>query len=172
MMSHPLGNVFGAMVENEQDQIPDEGFLVTKMPMYFIVSVDKILLCLGVLLWTSIREWTSIWVLHSYSLLVVKCKLYPLVRLQYCYWWKGGWLFGKWYHCVCHSVLFLIAPIVDYNVKEKVRSRFSVSVVSLTSMYIHWFVFFKIDDTYSVSEFHILSSRMYFTDIVYIAFGH
>ena len=50
MMSHPLGNVFGAMVENEQDQIPDEGFLVTKMPMYFIVSVDKILLCLGVLL--------------------------------------------------------------------------------------------------------------------------
>ena len=95
--------------------------------------------------WTSIREWTSIWVLHSYSLLVVKCKLYPLVRLQYCYWWKGGWLFGKWYHCVCHSVLFLIAPIVDYNVKEKVRSRFSVSVVSLTSMYIHWFVFFKID---------------------------
>jgi hypothetical protein len=36
------------MMEKGQDQIPDEGFLMTKMPMYFIVSVDKILLCLGV----------------------------------------------------------------------------------------------------------------------------
>jgi hypothetical protein len=32
------------------DQIPDEGFLMTKIPMYIIVTVDKILLCLGVLL--------------------------------------------------------------------------------------------------------------------------
>jgi hypothetical protein len=45
-----LGNVFEAMMEKGQDQIPDEGFLMTKMPMYFIVTVDKILLCLGVLL--------------------------------------------------------------------------------------------------------------------------
>ena len=49
MTSHSLGNVFDAMMEKGQDQIPDEGFL-TKMPMYFIVTVDKILLCLGVLL--------------------------------------------------------------------------------------------------------------------------
>ena len=48
MMSHPLGNVFKAMMEKGQDQIPDEGFLMTKMPMYFIVTVDKILLFLGV----------------------------------------------------------------------------------------------------------------------------
>jgi hypothetical protein len=48
MTSHPLGNVLEAMMEKEQDQIPDEGFLMTKM--YFIVTVDKILLCLGVLL--------------------------------------------------------------------------------------------------------------------------
>jgi hypothetical protein len=52
MTSHPLGNVFEAMpmMEKGQDQIPDEGFLMTKMSMYFIVTVDKILLCLGVLL--------------------------------------------------------------------------------------------------------------------------
>jgi hypothetical protein len=50
MTSHPLRNVFEAMMEKGQDQIPDEGFLMTKMPMYFIVTVDKILLCLGVLL--------------------------------------------------------------------------------------------------------------------------
>ena len=34
MTSHPLGNVFKAMMEKGQDQIPDEGFLMTKMPMY------------------------------------------------------------------------------------------------------------------------------------------
>jgi hypothetical protein len=43
MTSHPLGNVFEVMMEKGQDQIPDEGFLMTKMPMYFIVTVDKIL---------------------------------------------------------------------------------------------------------------------------------
>jgi hypothetical protein len=37
-----LGNVFEAMMEKGQDQIPDDGFLMTKMPMYFIVTVDKI----------------------------------------------------------------------------------------------------------------------------------
>ena len=42
--------VFEAMMEKGQDQIPDEGFLMTKTPRYFIVTVDKILLCLGVLL--------------------------------------------------------------------------------------------------------------------------
>jgi hypothetical protein len=36
MTSHPLGNVFEAMMDKGQDQIPDEGFLMTKMPMYFI----------------------------------------------------------------------------------------------------------------------------------------
>jgi hypothetical protein len=41
MTSHPLGNVVEAMMEKGQDQIPDEGFLMTKMPMYFIVTVDK-----------------------------------------------------------------------------------------------------------------------------------
>ena len=50
MTSHPLGNVFEEMMEKGQDQIPDEGFLMTKMLRYFIVTVDKILLCLGVLL--------------------------------------------------------------------------------------------------------------------------
>jgi hypothetical protein len=42
MTSHPLGNVFEAMMEKGQDQIPDEGFLMKKMPMYLIVTVDKI----------------------------------------------------------------------------------------------------------------------------------
>jgi hypothetical protein len=45
MTSHPLGNVFEAMMKKGKDRIPDEGFLMTKMPMYFIVTVDKILLC-------------------------------------------------------------------------------------------------------------------------------
>jgi hypothetical protein len=50
-----IGNVFEAMMEKGQDQIPDDGFLMTKdknayVPGYFIVTVDKILLCLGVLL--------------------------------------------------------------------------------------------------------------------------
>ena len=45
MMSHPLVQVFEAMME-KQDQISDEGFLMTKMPMFFIVTVDKIVLCL------------------------------------------------------------------------------------------------------------------------------
>jgi hypothetical protein len=35
MTSYPLGNVFEAMMEKGQEQIPDEGFLMTKMPMYF-----------------------------------------------------------------------------------------------------------------------------------------
>ena len=30
IMSHPLGKVFEAMIEKRQDQIPDEGFLMTK----------------------------------------------------------------------------------------------------------------------------------------------
>jgi hypothetical protein len=39
------------MMEKGQDQIPDEGILITKIPRYFIVTVDKILLCfIGVLL--------------------------------------------------------------------------------------------------------------------------
>ena len=50
MASHPLGNVFEAMTEKGQNQISDDGLLMTKMLMYFIVTVDKILLCLGVLL--------------------------------------------------------------------------------------------------------------------------
>jgi hypothetical protein len=37
MTSHSLGNVFEAMMEKGQDQIPDDGFLMTKM--YFIVSL-------------------------------------------------------------------------------------------------------------------------------------
>ena len=41
MMSHPLANVFEAMMEKGQDQIPDEGFLMTKMPMYFLVTAFK-----------------------------------------------------------------------------------------------------------------------------------
>ena len=52
MTSHPLGNVFEAMMAKGQDQIPNEGFLMTKMLMYFIVTVDKILLRLGVLLFS------------------------------------------------------------------------------------------------------------------------
>jgi hypothetical protein len=43
MTSHPLGNVFEAMMEKGQDQIPDEGFLMTKMPMYFPISVESTL---------------------------------------------------------------------------------------------------------------------------------
>ena len=50
MTSQPLGHGFETMMENGQDQILDEGFLMTKMPMHFLVTVDKILLCLGVLL--------------------------------------------------------------------------------------------------------------------------
>jgi hypothetical protein len=53
MTSHPLENLendFETMMEKGQEQIPDEVFLITKMPMYFIVTVDKIILCLGVLL--------------------------------------------------------------------------------------------------------------------------
>jgi hypothetical protein len=48
MTLHQLGNVFEAIMEKGQDQIPDDGFLMTNMLMYFIVTVDKILLCLGV----------------------------------------------------------------------------------------------------------------------------
>jgi hypothetical protein len=46
----PVKECFEAMMEKGQDQIPDEGFLMTKMPRYFIVTVDKILMRLGVLL--------------------------------------------------------------------------------------------------------------------------
>ena len=38
------------MMEKGQYQIPDEGFLMKKMHMYFIVTIDKILLCLRLLL--------------------------------------------------------------------------------------------------------------------------
>jgi hypothetical protein len=30
------------MMEKGQDQIPDEGFLMTKMPRYFIFTVEKV----------------------------------------------------------------------------------------------------------------------------------
>jgi hypothetical protein len=30
MTSNPLGQVFEAMIDKRQDQIPDEGFLITK----------------------------------------------------------------------------------------------------------------------------------------------
>jgi hypothetical protein len=46
LTSHPLRSVFEAMMERGQDQIPDEGFLMIKIPKYFIVTVDKILLLL------------------------------------------------------------------------------------------------------------------------------
>jgi hypothetical protein len=46
----PVREYFEAMMEKGKDKIPVDGFLLTKMPMYFIVTVDKILLCLGVLL--------------------------------------------------------------------------------------------------------------------------
>jgi hypothetical protein len=46
MKSHPLGQVFEAMMEKGQDQIPDEGFLMTKMLMFLLDTVDKILLYL------------------------------------------------------------------------------------------------------------------------------
>jgi len=46
MKSHPLGQVFEAMMEKGQDQIQDEGFLMTKMLMFLLDTVDKILLYL------------------------------------------------------------------------------------------------------------------------------
>jgi hypothetical protein len=59
MTSHPLWNVFEAMMEKGQDQIPDDGFLMTKMPRYFIVAIY---LRIGRRFedWTSIRDWTLI----------------------------------------------------------------------------------------------------------------
>jgi hypothetical protein len=42
MTSHPLGHGFETMMGKRQDQNPDEGFLMTKMPMYFLVTVDKV----------------------------------------------------------------------------------------------------------------------------------
>jgi hypothetical protein len=52
MTSPPLGHSFETTdMEKGQDQIPGEGLLMTKMrPIYFLVTVDKILLCLRVLL--------------------------------------------------------------------------------------------------------------------------
>jgi hypothetical protein len=42
MTSHPLGHSFETMMGKRQEQNPDEGFLMTKMPMYFLVTVDKV----------------------------------------------------------------------------------------------------------------------------------
>jgi hypothetical protein len=50
MTSQPLGHSFETIMEKGQDQIPDEGLLMRKMPIYFLATVDKIPLCLGVLL--------------------------------------------------------------------------------------------------------------------------
>ena len=46
MRSHPLGQVFEAMIKKGQDQIPDEEFLMTNIPMFLLDTVDKILLYL------------------------------------------------------------------------------------------------------------------------------
>jgi hypothetical protein len=43
MTSLPLGNVFEAMMEKGQNQIPDEGFLMTKS-LCISATVEKILL--------------------------------------------------------------------------------------------------------------------------------
>ena len=48
MTSHLLGQAFEAMMEKGQNQIPDEGILITKMPMSFMVTVDKILVFIRV----------------------------------------------------------------------------------------------------------------------------
>jgi hypothetical protein len=37
-----LGHGLETMMGKRQDQNPDEGFLMTKMPMYFLVTVDKV----------------------------------------------------------------------------------------------------------------------------------
>ena len=42
MTSHPLGHSFETMMGKRQEQNTDEGFLMTKMPMYFLVTVDKV----------------------------------------------------------------------------------------------------------------------------------
>jgi hypothetical protein len=47
MTSHPLGQIFKAMMEKGQNQIPDEGLLMTKMPMSFTVTVDKNVILIG-----------------------------------------------------------------------------------------------------------------------------
>jgi hypothetical protein len=41
MKLHPLGQIIEALMEKGQDPIPDEGFLMTKMSMFLIVTVDK-----------------------------------------------------------------------------------------------------------------------------------
>ena len=44
MTSHPLGNVFEAVMEKRQDQIPDEGFLIKKRKQYMtLFKSEKIL---------------------------------------------------------------------------------------------------------------------------------
>jgi hypothetical protein len=49
---------------------------------------------------------------------VVKFKLHTLVMLEYCYWWRGGWLLEKLSHCVCGRVLFLIFVIMKRKFKQ------------------------------------------------------
>jgi hypothetical protein len=48
MTSHPLGHSFETMMGKRQEQNPDEGFLMIKMPMYFLVTVDKVNNCVMV----------------------------------------------------------------------------------------------------------------------------
>jgi hypothetical protein len=47
MTSHPLGNVFEAMMEKGEDMIPDEGFLMTKDKNVFVFNsyCRQIILC-------------------------------------------------------------------------------------------------------------------------------
>ena len=76
MTLHPLRNVFEAMIEKGQDQIPDEGFLMIKMPMYFIVTVEKILLCLQ-----NERLWVMRFVYYNYLTSVVRRSRFYLLLL-------------------------------------------------------------------------------------------
>ena len=64
------------MMEKGQDQIPDERFLMIKMPMYFIVTVEKILLCLQ-----NERLWVMRFVYYNYLTSVVRQSRFYLLLL-------------------------------------------------------------------------------------------
>jgi hypothetical protein len=70
MTSHPLGNVFEAMMEKGQDQIPDEGFLMTK---------DKFF---------CMEEWGCVIRIYGMPHLTQLSTIFQLYHGCHFYWWR------------------------------------------------------------------------------------
>ena len=65
---------------------------------------------------SSVQKITVLGTSHR-TIWVLKCKLRTLSLIEYCYWWKGSWLFENWSHHVCCRFL-----VLKWGKTQKIRN--------------------------------------------------